>query len=547
MKVLLAQLNPTIGDLEGNCRKILEAIAEGKKKKCDLVITSELATTGYPPEDFLLLHEFVDAAEKALDLLIEASIGIGVIIGTLRKNSAKSEKGLFNTAAICSEGKLLGYQDKMLLPTYDVFDEKRYFEPGKSTHFWQIGAYRIAITICEDLWQHSQAVQETCYKEDPVLTLKTHSVDFPINLIVNLSASPFHRGKFQTRVNVCSKAAITLKAPLAFCNQVGGNDSLIFDGLSFLVNQEGKLSQIAKGFQEHLFLVDTEKKDLIEPPQNSWEELYQALILGLRDYFQKSGFKKCCIGLSGGIDSALVACLAAEALGKENVMGFYMPSRYSSRESGEDAEALAKKLGIAFQTVPIEEPFQSYLDLLKPHFGDKPFDVTEENIQARIRGMLLMAFSNKLGLIVLSTGNKSELALGYSTLYGDMCGGLAVISDLTKEEVYGLSRWINQKHPLIPERILTKPPSAELKPNQKDSDTLPDYAIVDAVLKDYIEKGLSPKAIAAKHKFPENLVKELVKRIHLNEYKRRQSPLGLRITEKAFSIGRRFPIVQKWV
>lgn len=543
MKVLLAQLNPTVGDLFGNCEKILDAIACAKKSGCELLVTSELAITGYPPEDFLLLSDFISATEKSLDAIVQASSGIGLVIGTLRRNSAKSEKPLFNTAAICSDGKLIGYHDKVLLPTYDVFDEKRYFESGKKSRPWQIGPYRIGVTICEDLWQHSRAVQETSYREDPILELKSHSLD----LIVNLSASPFHQGKFGTRLGVSSRAAVTLGVPLVLCNQVGGNDSLIFDGLSFAVNGKGELTGLARGFREHLFIVDVDRKEMIEYSSDPWKELHSALILGLQDYFQKSGFQRACIGISGGIDSALVACLATEALGKDNVLGLYMPSRYSSSESKEDAEELARNLDISFQVVPIEGPFQSYLDLLEPQFGNKPFDVTEENIQARIRGMILMAFSNKFGLIVLSTGNKSELALGYSTLYGDMCGGLAVISDLTKAEVYGLSRWINKQKPSIPDRIFKKPPSAELRPNQKDSDALPDYAIVDAVLKDYIEKSLSPHLIAAKHQFPESLVKDLIKRIHQNEYKRRQSPLGLRVTEKAFSVGRRYPIVQKWV
>jgi NAD+ synthase (glutamine-hydrolysing) len=542
MKILVAQLNPTIGDLAGNQKKILQAIAFAKSHACDLVLTSELALTGYPPEDFLLLPHFVKDAELSLQPIIAATKGIAAIIGSIRTSGANAEKPLYNTAAICYDGKLLGYQDKMLLPTYDVFDERRYFEPAQESLIWKIGSASIGVTICEDLWQHSGMTKGTSYAQDPVEKLKLQKLD----LVLNLSASPFHVGKLPLRFHVCREAARTLATPLVLCNQVGGNDSLIFDGHSLALDQQGALTHMAKGFEEDLMIVDTAQKTEMHFQENRLGELYDALVLGLRDYFHKSGFTKACVGLSGGIDSALVACLAVEALGANNVQGVAMPSRYSLSDSLEDAQSLAKNLAIDLRIIPIEGPFQSYLDLLEPHFEKKVPDITEENLQARIRGMILMALSNKLKMIVLSTGNKSELAMGYSTLYGDMCGGLAVISDLTKEQAYALSRWINAKKPVIPERTLSRPPSAELRPNQRDTDSLPEYHIVDAVLIDYIEKGLSPKEIALSHNLPLALVNDLVIKIHANEYKRRQSPPGLRVTEKAFSIGRRFPIVQKW-
>lgn len=541
MKILMAQLNLIVGDLKGNQKKILNAIEKGKKEKCDLVVTSELALTGYPPEDLVLLSDFVNATQLALNPLIEASKGIGAIIGTIRANPFPG-KPLYNSAAICFDGKLLGYQDKTLLPTYDVFDETRYFAPAENIQPWKIGSHTFGITICEDMWQFNRSVKETNYPQDPIQELNRMSVD----CFINLSASPYHVGKFAKRMHLCQSIAHFLKVPFVYVNQVGGNDSLIFDGRSAFLNAQGDISTIAKAFEEDLRVVDLNQTKAISYQVDNLQDLYQALVLGLRDYFYKSGFKEACIGLSGGIDSALVACLAVDALGNENVHGIGMPSIYSSPGSIIDAKELAHNLKISFTEIPINAPYESYLTLLEPFFKDKKFNTTEENIQARIRGMILMALSNKHGWIVLSTGNKSELALGYSTLYGDLCGGLSVISDLTKQQVYALSRWINRNKKIIPQNSLEKPPSAELRPNQKDSDSLPDYAIVDAVLKDYIESNLTAKLIAEKHNFPLSLVEDLIKRIHRHEYKRRQAPPGLRVTEKAFSDGRHFPIVQKW-
>ena len=539
MKVLAAQVNATIGDIAGNVEKILKAIDAAKANGAELVITPELAITGYPPEDFLLLHDFIQKTEEALKTLQEASKGIILIVGTVRRNETRGQKPLYDTAAIFYDQMFIGYQDKTLLPTYDVFDERRYFEPSLESRIWQIGKYKIGITICEDIWGHSQDMP---YQQDPIDALSKH----PLDLLVNLSASPFHSEKIRSRIGVCQAAALTLKCPVILCNQVGGNDSLIFDGRSMMVNAEGKLCFIGKAFCEENEIIDTTSSP-ITLSTNPMQELKDALVLGIKDYFFKQGFKKACLGISGGIDSALVACLAVEALGKENVLGVAMPSRFSSDESFTDANDLARRLGIPLSTIPIEGPFESFLNLLKPEFLEKGADVTEENLQARIRGVILMALSNKHGYIVLSTGNKSELALGYSTLYGDMCGGLAVISDLTKEQVYARSRYINSISDLIPESILTKAPSAELRFNQKDTDSLPDYPTVDLFLKSYIELGQTPDEIIHNTSIAPEIVHDLVRRVHKNEFKRRQSPPGLRVSEKAFSVGRRFPIVQRWV
>lgn len=541
MRILLAQVNPTVGDVKGNILKIQQAIVQAKKMSAELVIFPELALTGYPPEDLLLLPHFIDSVEEAIKIIVAGSKEITAIIGTVRRNQSLKGKSLNNSAAVISDGILLGYQDKMLLPTYDVFDERRFFEPANGFNLWKIAGKQVAVTICEDLWQHSSLLKYNSYQRDPVEEVATLKPD----LVVNLSASPFSVSKFDSRLRVCSKAAMTVKAPLALCNQVGGNDSLIFDGKSFVLDDKGQLINCAKGFEEDFLFVDL---DVEHSPKtfiaDSMLDLHDALILGMRDYFHKSSFSKACLGLSGGIDSALVTCLAVEALGKDNVTGLLMPSRYSSQGSIEDAEALVRTLGIQSHLISIEPIFESYLKNLDSILISSAPGITEENIQARIRGMILMAFSNKTGCIVLSTGNKSELAMGYSTLYGDMCGGLAVISDLTKQQVYSLSHWINRNGVIIPENTLMKPPSAELRPNQKDSDTLPDYPVVDRVLQAYVEEHQSPEEISERYGYSLELVNDLVRRIYQNEYKRRQSPPGLRVSEKAFSVGRRYPIVQ---
>ncbi len=544
MRIALAQLNPTIGDLQGNTQKIVEAIHHAQKQSADLILFSELCLSGYPPDDFLLLPHFLKALEESLEKIVLETAGITAIVGMPRRVATEHGMALANSAAVIADKRLIGFQDKVLLPTYDVFDEKRYFHSGKSGRLWPLYGQQVGITICEDVWQHSELLQTAWYEEDPIRDLKGSDID----LLVNLSASPYSLHKPANRLAVCSRAARALNCPVALCNQVGGNDSLLFDGNSLFVNAQGELIHSAAGFKEDFLLVNTLASSPIKSlPDDPSQELYNALVMGIRDYFYKSGFKRACLGLSGGIDSALVAVLAAEALGPENILGVSLPSRYSSEGSLTDAQLLASHLGINYTTIPIEESFQSYLDTLKPHFAGYSPDVTEENLQARIRGTLLMALSNKFGYILLSTGNKSELAMGYSTLYGDLCGGLAVISDLTKQQVYQLAHWINRNQEIIPLSTLTKPPSAELRPNQKDSDSLPDYAIVDHVLEAYVEDHQPPKEIAARFGYPLSLVEELIQRIHRQEYKRRQSPPGLRVSEKAFNVGRRFPIVQKWI
>lgn len=544
MRVMVAQLNPIIGDFEGNTRKAIQAIDHARSNQMDLVVFSELFLCGYPPEDLLFHSSFIDANQKYLEKVVQTSKGIMVVIGVVRKNPAKKEKPIFNSAAVIHDGRLLGFEDKRLLPTYDVFDERRYFEPGTTTQIWKIRGKKIGVMICEDMWQHAGFVADTNYAHDPVQEFR----DLKPDVILNLSSSPYQFQKPSTRAKVCATAAKALKCPVILCCQVGANDQLVFDGYSLYVDSEGKLAQIAKGFEEDEMIIDLEAKT--HPCSFSYEpihDLYQALVLGVRDYFHKQGFKKGCLGLSGGIDSALVACIAADALGKENVFAITMPSRYSSAGSVTDSEALASRLGIECLQISIEKPFQAFLDLLQPHFKEKAADITEENLQARIRGMILMAISNKHGYIVMSTGNKSEMGLGYCTLYGDMAGGLGVISDVTKKQVYALACYINREKEVIPQSIIGKDPSAELKPNQRDTDSLPEYDIVDKVLEGYVEEYSSPEEIAKKYALPIETVLDLIYRIHRAEYKRRQAAPEIRVSKKAFRAGRRYPIVQRWM
>jgi NAD+ synthase (glutamine-hydrolysing) len=545
MKILVAQLNPTIGDFKGNTEKMIGSIENARAQKADIVLFPEMSICGYPPEDLLMHASFLDEMEKALERIIEASFGITVVAGLVRRNPFAGEKALFNTAAVIQNGKLLGFHDKWLLPTYDVFDERRYFEPGLNMQVWEIKGKRVGVLICEDVWQHGGSLEYTHYQRDPVLELARFKPD----LVLNLSASPYQFHKPDVRIKICAKTAKTLGVPLVLCCQVGGNDQLVFDGYSGYIDGKGQLRQLAAGFREDEMLVDLEAptpKECVfryDPIQ----DLYAALVLGVKDYFHKQGFKKGCLGLSGGIDSALVACIAVDALGKDNVLGVLMPSRFNTSSSTKDAEDLARNLGIEILHVPIEEAYQGFLSMLEPHFSGKSFDVTEENLQARIRGNILMAISNKLGYLVLSTGNKSELALGYCTLYGDMCGGLSAISDVSKMQVYALAKWINREREIIPRSTIEKPPSAELRPNQKDTDTLPEYAVVDAVLQGYVEDLLSPEEIVKKTGISLEVVLDLIHKIHSAEYKRRQAAPGIRVSKKSLRVGRRYPIVQRWM
>ena len=543
MRVFAAQINPTIGYLEGNTRKILAALERAKHRKADIVLFPELTISGYFPDDLLLDESFIDACAQKLEEILPATGGLFVCVGLPRRNPEGKEKFLYNSVAVCADGKLLGYKNKTLLPTYDVFDERRYFEPGTEEPIWEYLGHRIAVTICEDVWQHSNTVGYTSYRTDPVLELKKERPD----LLLNLSGSPYYFNRKDVRLSVFQTVAKTLACPVVLCNQVGVNDQLVFDGHSCYLNEKGEMVQIAKGFAEDDFVIDLNTHACpCGLPENGTKDLYSALVLGVRDYLHKQGFKKGMVGLSGGIDSALVACIAKEALGAENVLCVGLPSRYSSPGSVFDAEELAKKLGVEFRLVSIDLIFQSYLDLLEPMFRGCPFDATEENLQSRIRGMILMAFSNKEGYILLNTGNKSEMAMGYTTLYGDMAGGLGVLHDVTKLHIYQLAAYVNGKEEVIPQAIIDKIPSAELKENQTDFDTLPPYEILDPVIEDYIEDRLALEEIARKRNLELEMVRDIVRKIHLAEYKRRQAPIGLRVTQKAFSKGRYVPIVQKW-
>lgn len=548
MRVVIAQLNSTVGDILGNCAKIAAAINEAKERSAELVVFSEFIITGYPPEDLLLQSTFVEAAMAALYSLMPATEGIAAVMGLPRFVEGVG-RGLANSAAVLSNGALLGFQDKTLFPTYDVFDESRYFSsPQEARRLWQLAGRRVGITICEDIWRAPPSEHAVpCYSRDPIEELAALAPE----LVINLSASPFNRGKSFLRNQVACHAAQALRCPLVLCNQVGGNDGLIFDGRSVFVDARGKVVGQAAAFHEEQIFIDTEELGGENGETTATaiesEELYNALVLGTRDYLHKLGFRRACLGLSGGIDSAVVACIASAALGRENVLGVAMPSRYSSAGSLLDAEQLSRALGIDYKEISIEGPFKSYLDLLEPLFAPRAPDVTEENMQARIRGMILMAFSNKFGYMVLSTGNKSELALGYATLYGDMCGGLAVIGDVLKGNVYRLAEWINRDGEIIPISTITKAPSAELRQDQYDSDTLPSYDVIDNVVTLYVEEGLTAERIAEAKGYELEVVKKIVGMIHRNEYKRRQGALALRVTPKAFTIGRRFPIVQHWV
>lgn len=525
------QLNFTIGDIEGNKAKIVAAI---RRSTAELILFSELAITGYPPQDLLLDPDFIAAAERALQEIALETKGRCVVVGLPRRNPSGSGKPLYNSAAILIDGALVCYKDKTLLPTYDVFDEARFFEPGSIQPVFTYLGRRIGVLICEDCWQHAGKVSYTNYARDPVLELAEQRVD----LLLNLSASPYYYKRPDLRLAVFQACAKTLQCPVVLCNQVGANDQLVFDGHSFYLNEQGELVTCARGFVEadvSIDLTQTHPCPIIKQPIAN---LYDALVLGVRDYFFKQRLTKAILGLSGGIDSALVACIAVDALGSANVKAFNLPSRFSSPGSYADSLVLAKQLGIELEQISIDPLFQQYLDQLGPDLSD----LTMQNIQARIRGMILMAKSNNDGAILLNTSNKSEMAMGYGTLYGDMAGGLGVLLDVAKQYVYELAKHTGK----ISSAILEKAPSAELKPNQIDLDTLPPYEILDPIIEAYIEEGKPPAEIAIQIQQPLSFVEEIIHKIHLNEYKRRQAPLAIRVTQKAFNSGRVVPIVQRW-
>jgi NAD+ synthase (glutamine-hydrolysing) len=572
LRIGLCQINTTVGDIEGNTRKILASISKGKRMGVDLLAFPEMAVTGYPPEDLLLMTKFIEANLKAVKTIARATSSITAVVGFVNK-----DRDIFNAAALLHHGKRIDAYAKSYLPNYGVFDENRYFQAGRGNFIFTLRGTPIGLSICEDLW----------YPGDPI---RTQALYGGAELIINISASPYHAGKSTLREKMISTRATDNVAIVAFCNSVGGQDELVFDGGSLIFDQRGELLVRGKQFEEDLVVADLDMeavfrmrlhdprirrdreaeeekglKKIALPGQNHsgqkrrripkrmiqpldrLHEIYSALVIGTGDYIRKNGFKKVLIGLSGGIDSALTAAIAVDALGKDGVVGVAMPSPYSSKESLEDAELLAKNLGIRFLTIPITDIFRAYLKTLTPHFkGLKP-NATEENVQARIRGNILMALSNKFGWLVLTTGNKSEMSVGYCTLYGDMAGGFAVLRDVPKTLVYELAQSRNRRDagPVICQNIFTKPPSAELRPNQKDEDSLPPYPVLDPILQAYVEEDKGVEEIA-KMNFDKKLVREVIKMVDQNEYKRRQGPPGVKITHRALGKDRRLPMTNKY-
>ncbi len=542
MKIALAQINPKVGDFQNNANKIRSFIDRAGNSGAHLVVFPELAVTGYPPKDLLDVPAFINENLKILDEIVRSAHNIAVIVGFVDRNKRRYGKLVHNAAAFIQDRKIVSVHHKSLLPTYDVFDECRHFEPAHDIIPVKFMGYTLGISICEDIWNDEEFWPRPLYEINPIENLVSQGAD----LIINISSSPFSVGKHDTiRLRMLTHAALKYKVPFVYVNQTGGNDDLVFDGNSTVINAQGKPIAQAASFQEDLVVVDIEKPVEQAPFKNYTpvETIHQALLLGLRDYVGKCGFKKTVIGLSGGIDSAVTAALAAASLGNDNVIGVSMPSRFSSQGSIDDAVELAQNLGITYKTFPINDIFETYRHTLNAEFKGLPFDITEENLQARIRGNILMALSNKYGYLVLTTGNKSELAVGYCTLYGDMSGGLALISDVPKTMVYELAGYTNREREVIPRNSIDKPPSAELKPNQLDQDSLPPYDVLDALLKAYIEDAKSIDEIIALG-FNEKTVHEIVRKVNRNEYKRRQAAPGIRVTSKAFGSGRRMPIAQ---
>ncbi len=572
LRMGLCQINTTVGDIEGNTKKILDYITKGKKVRANLMVFPEMAITGYPPEDLLFMPKFIEANLKAIHVIAKATSSITAIVGFVNKDG-----DIFNSAALLHEGKLVDVYSKIYLPNYGVFDEDRYFQIGRENFIFTLRSTPIGLSICEDLW----------YPGDPI---RTQTLYGGAELIVNISSSPYHAGKLAFREKMISTRASDNAAIIAYCNLVGGQDELVFDGGSLVFNQRGELLARGKQFEEDLIFADLDMEEVFRmrlhdprirrekvangektlkridlpdrrppakkrpsipkrenKPLDRLSEIYAALVLGTGDYVRKNGFQTVLIGLSGGIDSALTAAIAVDALGKKGVVGVAMPSQYSSKESLEDAKQLAENLGIRFLTIPITDVFHAYLKTLSPSFKGQKQNVTEENIQARIRGNILMALSNKFGWLVLTTGNKSEMSVGYCTLYGDMAGGFAVLKDVPKTLVYELTKSRNKKEGknLIPKRVFIKPPSAELRLNQKDEDSLPPYSTLDPILQAYVEEDKGVEEIA-KMGFKENMIKEVIRMVDLNEYKRRQSPPGVKITHRALGKDRRLPVTNKY-
>lgn len=544
MKIAVAQLNFHVGNFEGNLQKMLAAVKTAKKQKADIVCFSELATTAYPPRDFVEFDDFVNQAEKTIKKLAKAAKGIAIIVGSISRNPVIEGKDLFNSAYFLADGKVQQVQHKALLPTYDIFDEYRYFEPASEFNIVEFKGKRIALTICEDMWNLGN--ENPLYTICPMDELMHQQPD----LMINVSASPFAYDHAQERIEVLKANVDKYKLPLFYINHSGAQTEVIFDGGSIIMSPDGKVFEELPYFEECVKTYDL--KDVIkggkvsEQPKDKMQLIHDSIILGIKDYFGKLGFKRAILGLSGGIDSAVTAVLAARALGEDNVRAVLMPSEFSSDHSINDARDLAKNLGIQYDIIPIQKAYESFKELLYPHFLGTSFNVAEENIQARTRGVLLMAMSNKFGNILLNTSNKSEAAVGYGTLYGDMCGGLSVIADVYKTDIFALARFINKDGEVIPENTITKPPSAELRSDQKDSDSLPEYDILDEILFQYIEKKQGPKEII-KMGFDEKLVRRILRLVNINEFKRYQTPPILRVSSKAFGMGRRMPIVGKYL
>jgi len=547
MRIALAQINPTVGDFPGNVRLMTRAAHDAAAHGAQVCVFPELSLAGYPPRDLVEKNGFLERNAVELERLAgeTAGLDLSIICGYVGRYDNPVGKRAMNSAAVIERGEIVFRQNKTLLPTYDVFDEARYFHPADTVQLCTLRGQAVALTICEDAWNDRNYWQQRLYQRDPVEELFGGGAQ----MLICINASPYHIGKRETRRRVYGSVARRYGKPVIYVNQVGGNDQLVFDGSSFALNAEGEVIASAKSFSEDLVMADMDAGtgNLHEDFGDECEAAYQALVLGTHDYIHKCGFKRVLIGLSGGIDSSLTAAVAVEAVGKENVVGVAMPGPFSSDHSLRDAHEMARRLGIRCETVSISGSYERVVQDLQPAFHGLAADVTEENIQSRLRGLTLMSLSNKTGALVLTTGNKSELAVGYCTLYGDMCGGLAVISDVPKTMVYTLSRIANRRlQDAIPESVFTKAPSAELRADQKDSDSLPEYDVLDKILEAYIEQYRSPKQIAASLNLSLELVQDIVNKVDRNEYKRQQAAPGLKVTTKAFGIGRRFPIAQRF-
>jgi NAD+ synthase/NAD+ synthase (glutamine-hydrolysing) len=547
MRIAIAQTNSTVGDLRGNADRMIRFSERAAEAHADVVVFPELSLPGYPPRDLLEKRSFLERTEAELGRLSleTGALKLTVICGTVTCSDSATGNLIYNDAAVLRGGNVIFRQNKMLLPTYDVFDEARYFEAADTQSPLPLDGVNVALTICEDAWNDKQYWERRRYSRDPVEELFHEGA----KLLISINASPWHMGKRKIRRDVFAATARHFQTQVVYVNQVGGDDQLVFDGSSFAMLPDGTVAASAASFREDLVLFDTAtgSGDCHENLPDECEAAYEALVLGTRDYIRKCGFSRVLIGLSGGIDSSLTAAIAVDAVGRENVIGVAMPGPYSSEHSVTDARALAANLGIRFEIVSIDGGYDAMLETLAPLFAGRPADAAEENIQSRLRGLTLMGLSNKWGALVLTTGNKSELAVGYCTLYGDMCGGLAVISDVPKTLVYELSRVANRRHDgAIPENVFTKPPSAELRPDQKDSDSLPEYDVLDPILKAYVEEYRSPQDIAELTGAPVALVRDIINKVDRNEYKRQQAAPGLKVTSKAFGIGRRFPIAQRF-